>query len=414
MPSGRTTDLEHALAELRREIAERQRAETALAECDAQLRQALKLEVVGQLAGGVAHDFNNFLTTILSLAQLIRDATAEPATRRDAEQIIAAAERAALLTRQLLVFAHQQVMRPTILDLDKTVRDLEGALRRLVGERIELRLAAPPPTAGHVLADPGQLEQLVLNLVVNARDAMGDGGTLTLAVSRTDVTPSQDAELAALAPGPYMVLAVSDTGVGMTQETMARVFEPFFTGKSTGKSVGLSLAVCYGIAKQAGGAITVHSEPGQGTTFRVCLPLVAVMADATRPVAPGPLTAAQGRVVLLVEDDDQVRGVASQILTAGGYEVLAAREAGDALLQMAAHRGPIQLLFTDIVMPGMSGRQLAEHVRQLRPDIRVLFTSGYAGDAIMQRGVVQANAAFLAKPYSADSLLRKVSEVLAA
>lgn len=413
----RTAELRTANEELRRQIAERLKAEEALRRSEAQLRQAQKMEAIGRLAGGVAHDFNNMLTVILSYAQIVRDVhDAGPGCRQELDQIIAAAERAAGLTRQLLAFSRQQVMQPTLLDLAAVVRGMEGMMRRLMGEDIVLH-TSHAPDLGRVMADPGQIEQVLLNLVVNARDAMPNGGILTLETSNVMLEGPLVMAHATLQPGPYVLLAVSDTGVGMDATTQARIFEPFFTTKAMGKGTGLGLSTCYGIIKQSGGDISVYSEPGRGTTFKIYLPRasadeVTASAGVAGDPVPVPAAAGPGTTVLLVEDESLVRSAAEQILRSQGYTVLVARDPGEALLLCETQAGPIHLLVTDVVMPGMNGRELAERVARLKPGTAVLYVSGYTDNAIVHHGVLDPGVWFLPKPFTPEALTRKVREVL--
>ncbi len=413
----RTAELRAANEELRRQIAERQKAEEALRRSEAQLRQAQKMEAIGRLAGGVAHDFNNMLTVILSYTQIVRQThETEAGCVQELDQIIAAAERAAGLTRQLLAFSRQQVMQPALLDLAAVVRGMEGMMRRLMGEDIALH-TSHAPDLGRVMADPGQIEQVLLNLVVNARDAMPNGGTLTLETSNVLLEGPLVTAHATLPPGPYVMLAVSDTGVGMDATTQARLFEPFFTTKPMGKGTGLGLSTCYGIVKQSGGDISVYSEPGRGTTFKIYLPRASgeeatASAGAAGDQIPVPEAAGPGKTILLVEDEGLVRSAAERILRSQGYTVLVARDPGEAMLLCEARDGPIHLLVTDVVMPGMNGRELAERVVRLKPGTAVLFVSGYTDNAIVHHGVLDPGVWFLPKPFTPEALTRKVREVL--
>jgi len=383
----------------------RTRAEEVLRRTEAQLRQALKMEAIGRLAGGIAHDFNNMLSVILSYAGLLRRADElPPRARARLEEIEKAGQRAAALTRQLLAFSRQQVVEPRALDVRHMVAGVEAMLRHIVGEDIAIELALgdePAPTR----ADPSQLEQVILNLVVNARDAMPTGGALTIGCRVVAVPVSSD-----LPDGNYVQLWVADTGIGMDATTLEHVFEPFFTTKEQGRGTGLGLATVLGITQQTGGAVRVHSAPGKGTTFEVYLP------TTDEPVvthAPAELATVDGdETVLLVEDEDALRQVALDLLERHGYHVLAARDGADAIRRATAHAGPIHLLVTDVVMPRMSGRELAGHLADLRPDTRVLYMSGYTDDAIFHHGVQAASFAFLPKPVTPDALLRKVRTVL--
>jgi len=376
-----------------------------------QLRQAQKMEAVGRLAGGIAHDFNNLLTAILGSAELLLETMAQEQERDDVEEIRKAAKRAADLTRQLLAFSRQQVLAPQVLDLNALVVNLEKLLRRLIGEDVELRTALAPDL-GAVKADPGQMEQVIANLVVNARDAMPEGGRLTVETANAELDKDYADQHFPAPPGSYVLLAVSDTGTGMDPETKSRIFEPFFTTKDKGKGTGLGLATVYGVVKQSGGYIWVYSEPGQGTAFKIYLPRVREAPEPARP-SPAPAAPLRGsETLLLVEDDEMVRHLVSRMLKSRGYTVLAASDGTDALRQVESHRGPIDMLITDVVMPGMSGREVAQRVTTLRPPVKVLYLSGYTDDAIVRHGMLEPGIAFLQKPFSADALARKIREVL--
>src|SRR5881296_2855165 len=390
---------------------------TTQRQLEEQLRQSQKMEAVGQLAGGIAHDFNNLLTAILGSTQLLLQATPPDDPRHeDAVEIKNAWVRAAELTRQLLAFSRRQVLAPKVLGLNAVVAHMQKMLRRLLGEDIELSVTLAPE-AGSVNADPGQLEQVLLNLAVNARDAMPTGGRLNIETIR--VTPAS--ELAErrhrLPPGDYPCLAVTDTGSGMDEATQAHLFEPFFTTKEVGRGTGLGLATVYGIVKQSGGYIWVYSEVGHGTTVKVYLPRVP--ADEVAPSLSAPAPAAEPsearggpETVLLVEDAAPVRSLARRSLEARGYTVLDAADGATALDLAARHRGGIDVLVTDVVMPGMSGRELAERLAPERPRMKVLYTSGYTDDAMVRQGVLTAGVAFLQKPFVPETLARKVREVL--
>ncbi len=393
-----------------------QREVTELKRLEDQLRQAQKMEAVGRLAGGVAHDFNNLLTAILGSTELLMRGL-EPASplRQDAAEIKKAGERAAGLTRQLLAYSRRQVLKPELLDLNRVVADMDRLLRRLIGEDVDLVTALAPDLAA-VRADRGQVEQVIVNLALNARDAMPRGGKLTIATANAELGPEYaDAHVGAT-PGSYVLLAVSDTGAGMDADTVAHLFEPFFTTKEVGKGTGLGLATVYGIVKQSEGYIAVYSEPGEGTSFKIYLPRVTSGAMAApAPPSPGPPAPSSLRgteTVLVVEDEEAVRSLSRRALEAGGYTVLAAAGGPDAVRLTERYGGPIHLLLTDVVMPGMSGRELAQQLAQRRPGLRVLYMSGYPGDAIVHRGALDPGTAFLQKPFMPEDLTRKVREVL--
>ena len=376
-----------------------------------QLAQALKMEAVGQLAGGVAHDFNNLLTVILGSADLLLETVAaDSPDRAEIADIKQAAVRAATLTRQLLAFSRQQVLQPQVLDLNEVVSGMQKMLGRLIGEDIELRTALDP-ALGTVRADPGQMEQIVLNLAVNARDAMPDGGQLTIETSNADLDAGYVATHGPAIPGPYVLLAVTDTGTGMDQTTQAHVFEPFFTTKEQGKGTGLGLATVYGIVKQSGGLIWLYSEPGQGATFKVYLPRLTAAVTAHVPNhAPHALKGTE--TILVVEDDKTVRSLTQRVLAGQGYTVLVAENGAAGLRLARGHAGAIDLLITDVVMPAMNGRELAKQFTEGHPQARVLFLSGYAGEAIARRGILEAGVNFLQKPFTIEALAQKVREVL--
>jgi len=402
MEQGRTVKISGAF----QDITERKRLE-------AQLSQSQRLEAVGQLAGGIAHDFNNILTAIRGYAELARRGLEEDESRRDdLDELIANADRAAALIRQLLAFSRRQVLEPQVLDPAAIVEGIVPMLRRLIGEQVELTTHTAPDL-GSVKVDPSQLEQVIVNLAVNARDVMSDGGKLTIELSNFEFDAAYVAAHAEAVPGPYVLLAVSDTGVGMDAATKARAFEPFFTTKGVGKGTGMGLATVYGIVKQSGGFIYVYSEPGQGTTFRICLPRVArepsgAVAEtlAARPSLSGAET------ILLAEDESAVRGFARRTLEAYGYTVLEAAGGAEALTIAASHSGPIALLLTDVVMPGLQGHQLAAQLTAARPEMRVLYVSGFTENSVIHDGVADQGVAFLAKPFSADALGEAVRAVL--
>jgi PAS domain S-box-containing protein len=388
-----------------RDVTEQRRLQT-------QLVQSQKMEAVGRLAGGIAHDFNNLLTVITTSCDLLlEDLGASDPKREDVEQVRKAADGAAALTRQLLAFSRQQVLAPVIVNLGDVVYGVEKMLRRVIGEDVDL-VTVLDRDAGSVKADVGQLEQVLMNLAVNARDAMPTGGKLTIETSNIEHDPDYAREQEAAAVRRFVMLAVSDTGTGMDEATKAKIFEPFFTTKEVGKGTGLGLATVYGIVKQSGGFIWVYSEPGLGTTFKIYLPQVDAVAEGGTAGA-APATVLRGtETVLLVEDAAAVRAVARQALARQGYTVLEAPNGTEALQIAASHPGPIHLLLTDVVMPGLSGRQLSDQLVRLRPDTRVLYTSGYTDDAVVRHGVLESGIAYLQKPFTADGLARKVREVL--
>ncbi len=377
-----------------------------------QFRQAQRLEAVGRLAGGVAHDFNNVLTAISGYTELLlEELPAGDPKRTDVEEIRAAAGRAAGLTRQLLAFSRKQVLQPRVLDLNALVETLHRMLRRLIGEDVTLATALAPQV-GAVRADPGQLEQVVLNLAVNARDAMPNGGRLTIETADVVLDDDYVREHPAVRPGRYVLLAVSDTGIGMDAETRAHLFEPFFTTKELGKGTGLGLATVYGIVQQSGGHIWVYSEPGRGATFKIYLPRVEAPVETTMSEGAAIPAEGGGETVLLAEDDPSVREVTVAILAHKGYRVLRAPDGQTALELARSHGGEIPLLVTDIIMPGMTGRELAEALARERPGVRTLYISGYTDDAVVRHGVLEFGTPYLQKPFTPDDLARKVREVL--
>jgi PAS domain S-box-containing protein len=376
-----------------------------------QVLQSQKMEAVGRLAGGIAHDFNNLLTVITSYSDLLlEDLGKDDPKRDDVEQVRKAAEGAASLTRQLLAFSRQQVLAPRVVSLNAVVDSLQKILRRVIGEDVELATALAPDL-GAVKADVGQLEQVLMNLTVNARDAMPTGGKLTIETANVEHDPAYARAREGAAVSRFVMLAVTDTGVGMDEATKARIFEPFFTTKEAGKGTGLGLATVYGIVNQSGGFIWVYSEPGNGTSFKIYLPRVDAPAEGVK--AAGSVSVPRGtETVLLVEDAAAVRAVAKQVLQRQGYTVLEAPH-GEAALHLAQkHRGRIHLLLTDVVMPVLSGRRLAEQLAPLRPDMKVLYASGYTDDSVVRHGILESGTAYLQKPFTPDSLARKVREVL--
>jgi signal transduction histidine kinase/CheY-like chemotaxis protein len=375
-----------------------------------QLRQSQKMEAVGRLAGGIAHDFNNLLTVINGYGELLHHRIGKnSALRKDVEEIRRAGDRAALLTRQLLAFSRRQVLQPKMLDLNELVANMEKMLRRLIGEDVELR-AVLGPELGIVKADPGQIEQVIVNLVVNARDAMPGGGRLILETGNVFLDEKISSKHPYEAVGPHVFLAVSDTGVGMSEETQAHLFEPFFTTKEKGKGTGLGLSTVYGIVKQSQGYIHVHSEVGKGTTVRIFLPRADGEVETLSPVLS---SVPQGNeTVLVVEDEGSVRELVERVLSGKGYRVLPASEGSEGLRIAGGHQEPINLLITDVVMPGMGGCELANRLEAARPGMKVLFMSGYSEKTIHHQGAMEGGPAFLQKPFTSDALLRKVRETL--
>jgi len=382
-------------------------------ELEAQIRQASKMDAVGRLASGVAHDFNNLMSVVLSYSELLAvDLKDGDPMRSDLDEIRAAGKRAVDLTRQLLAFSRQQVLQPQVVNLNEIVGTMEKMLRRLIGEDVELS-SSGVPTAGKVLVDPGQMEQVIMNLAVNARDAMPRGGKLTIETAEVELNESYASEHIGVKPGPHVMLAVSDTGTGMDKATQARMFEPFFTTKEAGKGTGLGLATVFGIVRQSGGTIWVDSELGRGTTFKIYFPQADRAAVAHSSSHPPDRRRLRGHeTVLLVEDEECVRTLARTILTKYGYKVLEAPGGGEALLLSEQHAGTINLLLTDMVMPRMSGRQLAERLVILRPELKVLYMSGYTDDAIVRHGIQDSTIAFIQKPITPETLARKVREAL--
>jgi two-component system cell cycle sensor histidine kinase/response regulator CckA len=404
-------DLAFGIAALRNRD-EKERAEKVLEKTQEQFLQAQKMEAVGRLAGGVAHDFNNLLTVISGYADLLLDGMATGSTPRgQLEEIRRAADRATRLTRQLLAFSRKQIFTPRIVNLNAVVTAAEDMLSRLLGEDIGLT-ANLAPSLGHVKADPVQIEQVIMNLAVNARDAMPKGGRLMIETSNVDLDEEYTRSHPYIEPGNYVLLALSDTGCGMDAETQSHIFEPFFTTKARGKGTGLGLSTAYGIIKQSGGYVNVYSEVGRGTTFKLYLRRVDEPIEVEAPPA-GPAAGVEGtETILLVEDEPAVRELAEKTLRSGGYTVLAAGEYIEALALSNRHSGTIHLLVTDVIMPGLNGRELAECLHALRPQMRVLFVSGYTADAIAQHGILDEGVAFLPKPFSPRDLLVRVRQTL--
>jgi PAS domain S-box-containing protein len=386
-------------------------SEARLAQMEDQLRQAQKLEAIGALAGGIAHDFNNLLSVIISYADLVlEDLPASSVAREDIEEIRLAGRRAADLTHQLLAFSRRQMLQPRVMDLGQTVLAMERLLRRLLAEDVQLTLIAAP--GGKVFADPTQIEQVVLNLAVNARDAMVLGGKLTIETTNVSLDQDDADRHPGLSPGPHVRLTVSDTGTGMDTATLARMFEPFFTTKEQGKGTGLGLATVFGIVRQSHGHIGVASTLGAGTRFEIHLPATDRHAETPSIAPPSPSQLEGTETILVVEDDAQVRAVTSSVLRRHGYDVIDAQNGGEAFLAAESTKGTIDLLITDVVMPRMSGRELALRLAVSRPTMKVLYVSGYTESAIVHHGVLDPSVEFLAKPLTPDALLRKVREVL--
>ncbi|WP_447973625.1 response regulator [Nitrospira sp. Kam-Ns4a] len=380
---------------------------------EVQLRHAQKMEAIGQLAGGIAHDFNNLLTVINGYSELLLTILpADPAWRNPVEEIKKAGTRAAALTRQLLAFSRKQLLEPRVLDLNAVIAQMGQMLRRLVREDIEI-VTRLDPALGRVKADPGQIEQVLMNLVVNARDAMPQGGQLTITTGNAEPDSLPAASRATAPPGPYVTLAVRDTGCGMDEATLARIFEPFFTTKEPSQGTGLGLSTVHGIVKQHGGTIAVESRPGQGTTFTLYLPRVAEEpAQGPDPHISGSVAPRGSETILLVEDEAMVRDLVTTILRHGGYTVLAARDGAEALRLCREHRGPLHLLISDVVLPGMSAQDVSRQAAALRPELKVLYLSGYQDDAAVRPEVAATGLAFLRKPFTQEELARKVRAVL--
>jgi two-component system cell cycle sensor histidine kinase/response regulator CckA len=405
------------LAEISAELIELDDAPCVLAisqdvtearQLEEQYRQAQKMEAVGRLAGGIAHDFNNMLSVIIGYSELLQEKFETGPARKGVDEVKKAAERAAALTRRLLAFSRQQVLSSRILNLNAVVDNLSKMLRHMIGEDVELVLT-PGAALGNVRADPVQMEQIIMNLAVNARDAMPQGGRLIIETTNADVD-AMSASILSVSPGPYVVLAVSDTGCGMDQSTILRIFEPFFTTKDPGKGTGLGLSMVYGVVKQSAGSIRAYSEPGKGTTFRIYLPRVdeALTDDSIKPEAP---LARGTETILVVEDEESLRVLVAGVLENSGYTVLQTSEAKEAL-KLAKEHGNIDLLLTDVVMPGLSGRELADLIKGVLPNLKLLYMSGYTNDLITARGALASDEILLEKPFTKNSLLTKVKMVL--
>jgi PAS domain S-box-containing protein len=394
------------------DITERKRAEEERATLQEQFRQSQKIEAIGRLAGGIAHDFNNLLTVIKGYSQLsLVEAKDDSPLKEDLEEIKKAAEKAADLTRQLLAFSRRQILEMRVLDLNAILRNLDKMLHRLIGEDIEL-ITLLADALGRVKTDPGWVEQIIMNLAVNARDAMPNGGKLTIETANVELDEAYARGHIAVKPGRYVMLSVSDTGIGMTPEVRQQVFEPFFTTKETGKGTGLGLSTVYGIVKQSGGNIWVYSEPDHGTTFKIYLPRVDEPADELKVKAVVEELPRGSEAILVVEDEEEVRKVAIRILKRQGYTVFDTPDGEGALVICEKQKEPLHLILTDVVMPGMSGRRLAERCRQIRQDFKVLYMSGYTDNAIVHHGVLEEGMNYIQKPFTVEDLARKVRNVL--
>ncbi len=393
------------------DLTERKRAETALQRSEEQLRQAQKMDAIGKLAGGLAHDFNNLLSVVVSYADLmIGDLRPEDPMLADATEVRTAGMRAAELTKQLLAFSRQQVLSPKVLDLNETLTQTGRMLGRVIGEHIQFKVLAAPGL-GKVKVDPGQVEQVIMNLVLNARDAMPNGGQLTIETANVELDEAYARAHQGVTPGPHVMLAVTDTGMGMPKETQQRIFEPFYTTKEHGKGTGLGLSTVYGIVQQSGGSIWLYSEVGRGTTFKVYFPCTNETPETPR--LPTIMPTMRGtETLLLVEDEAQVRVLVRNILSRHGYQVLDAANGEEAMTFCERFSGTIHLLLTDVVMPKMSGRQLAELLAPLRSQMKVLYMSGYTDNTVVHHGVLDEGIDFLQKPLTPETLTRKVREVL--
>jgi len=403
--------IERELREAHTRAAKRS-AEDALRKSEDQLRQAQKLEAVARLAAGVAHDFNNILTAIGGHGEMLlaRLEEGDP-KRKNVEQIAQCANMAAGLTRQLLTFSRKQVIEPRVLQLNEVIQNLQKMLRRLIGEDLEFDVVLDP-AAGHIKADPGQMEQVIMNLAVNARDAMPQGGKLVVKTTCETLNNGRLKGMPGFQPGPCVMLSVSDTGTGMTEEVKAHLFEPFFTTKPAGKGTGLGLATCFGIIKQSSGHIEVESELGKGTTFKLYFPQVHEAVEPARTEGTARQAFGGTETVLVVEDDPAVRGLVVYALRERGYTVIEAADGGEGLRIARQHDGKIHLAFTDIVMPALGGKAMADELAAFRPDTKVLYTSGYTEDTIGHHGVLKPGIAFLQKPYLMATLASRVREVL--
>jgi two-component system cell cycle sensor histidine kinase/response regulator CckA len=405
---GRLSSLHHAVERALKDV----RDKIEHRKLEEQLRQAQKMEAIGRLAAGVAHDFNNLLTVITGYAQVVRDRLPlEDSSREDLEEVVRASERAGSLTRQLLAFGRKQVLRPRVLDLNSIVRDLEKMLRRVIGKNVAIEMTLDP-ALGRVHADQGQMEQVILNLAVNARDAMPEGGTLTIETRNMEVKGRPGPAQETLAPGPYVTLVVGDTGCGMSEEVKAHLFEPFFTTKEVGKGTGLGLSTVYGIVRQSAGSITVHSEPGRGTTFKIHLPRSDQPVESPSPMLSSAPKTEGSETILVVEDQEPVRKLIRSILKRKGYTVLEAQGGKEAVAVFQSRGEAVHLLLTDLMLTGMSGRDLAMLLTGARPTLKVLYMSGYAEEAALHQGLLGQGTSFLPKPFTPEDLVCRVRHIL--
>jgi signal transduction histidine kinase len=403
----------YRIAGIASDITSRKEMETVLQWRHEHLRQTAKMEAVGRLAGGVAHDFNNLLTIISGYGELLlADLKEADQKRQQVQAILAAADQATSVTRQLLAFSRKQVLQPKTIDLNELISNLVGMFGRLVDEDVKIS-ALLEPDLGAVKADPSHMEQVIMNLAINALDAMPAGGTLIIMTANVKVDPNEVRQHPELPPGNYVVVAVRDTGTGMNREVLSHIFEPFFTTKEREKGTGLGLSMAYGIIKQSGGHILVESSPGKGSIFRIFLPRVPKAKRSVVSAPPALLSAPGIGTILLVEDEEGVRQVVQRMLALKGYSVLTAGDGQEALKISQDHQGPIHLLLSDVAMPVMGGRDLAERLALVHPETKVLFMSGHTEDGMVRRGVLESCINFIQKPFRADQLLSKIRELLA-
>jgi two-component system, cell cycle sensor histidine kinase and response regulator CckA len=394
------------------DITDRKKAQSSLAVAEEQLRHAQKMDAVGRLAGGIAHDFNNLLTVILSYSSLALESAQDPNLRAEILEIRNAGTRAADLTRQLLTFSRRNVVAPVVVDLNESVRGMQGMIERLVGEDVDIRVVTTPEAAP-VRADPGQVHQVLLNLVVNARDAMPGGGKLMIETAHVMLDEDYAAAHLGTSAGPHVMLAVSDTGIGMDRTTRERLFEPFFTTKPAGRGTGLGLSIVFGIVQQSGGSIWVYSEQGRGTTFKVYFPLAGEIAHAAADRAALPTRPpVETGTILVMEDDAQLRFVAAEILRRAGYTVLDAETPVHAERIATDRAGTVDLILTDVVLPNINGLELADRLKSCQPQAKVLFMSGYTGDAAVHQGLLRGDRPYLQKPFTPRTLMEAVRKVL--